>query len=186
MKPVIQIWIKEKGLDQIARDRYPSTWWRQAPSDTDAICISVSLDWFVAMRDYEAELGDSETWMMDGTVGEAETALKNQKAYIRDMELEYRKGNLHIREYEDKLTVHTDKVDPRTDPMGHLIHDAQEVLVGLAGAAVSGAAIGSYIYKIKKNSPYRKQQAVIGGLAASLAAGYASYKISKKIKEKMD
>ena len=96
------------------------------------------------------------------------------------------KGNLHIREYADKFTVHTDKVDPRTDPMGHLIHDAQEVLIGLAGAAISGAAIGSYIYKIKKNSPYRKQQAVIGGLAASLAAGYASYKISKKIKEKMD
>ena len=99
---------------------------------------------------------------------------------------QYRKGNLHIREYKDKFTVHTDKVDPRTDPMGHLIHDAQEVLIGLAGAAISGAAIGSYIYKIKKNSPYRKQQAVIGGLAASLAAGYASYKISKKIKEKMD
>ena len=56
MKPVIQIWIKEKGLDQIARDKYPSTWWRQAPSDPDAICISVSLDWFVAMRDYETEL----------------------------------------------------------------------------------------------------------------------------------
>ena len=67
--------------------------------------------------------------------------------------------------------------------MGHLIHDAQEVLVGLAGAAVSGAAIGSYIYKIKKNSQYRKQQAVIGGLAASLAAGYASYRITKKLKE---
>ncbi len=46
------------------------------------------------IKDYEAELGDSETWMMDGTVGEAETALKNQKAYIRDMELEYKKGNL--------------------------------------------------------------------------------------------
>ena len=39
---------------------------------------------------------------------------------------------------------------------------------------------------MKKNSPFRKHQAVIGGLAASLATGYASYKISKKIKEKMD
>ena len=56
MKPVIQIWIKEKGLDQIARDKYPSTWWRQAPIDRHAICISVSLDWFVSMRDYEEEL----------------------------------------------------------------------------------------------------------------------------------
>ena len=56
MKPIIQIWIKEKGLDMIARDKFPSTWWRQAPSATDAICISVTSDWFVKMRDYEAEL----------------------------------------------------------------------------------------------------------------------------------
>ena len=112
-------------------------------------------------------------------MGAEETKLGDKKGALK----QYRKGNLHIREYEDRLTVHTDKVDPRTDPLGHLIHDAQEVLVGLAGAAVSGAAIGSYIYKIKKNSPYRKQQAVIGGLAASLAAGYASYRITKKLKE---
>jgi len=115
-------------------------------------------------------------------MGAEDTKLGDKKGALK----QYRKGNLHIREYEDKFTVHTDKVDPREDPMGHLIHDAQEVLIGLAGAAIGGAAIGSYIYKIKKNSPYRKQQAVIGGLAASLAAGYASYKISKKIKEKMD
>ena len=43
---------------------------------------------------YEQELGDTETWMMDGTVGEAETALRNQKAYMADMELEYKKGKL--------------------------------------------------------------------------------------------
>ena len=108
-----------------------------------------------------------------------ETKLGDKKGAIK----QYRKGNLHIREYDDKLTVHTDKVDPRTDPLGHLIHDAQEVLIGLAGAAISGAAIGSYIYKIKKNSPFRREQAIIGGLATSLAAGYASYKVSKKLKE---
>ena len=112
-------------------------------------------------------------------MGAEETKLGDKKGAIR----QYRKGTLHIREYEDRLSVHADKVDPRTDPMGHLIQDAQEVLVGLAGAAISGAAIGSYIYKMKKNSPFRKQQAVIGGLAASLAAGYASYKITKKLKE---
>jgi len=111
-----------------------------------------------------------------------ETKLGDKKGAIK----QYRKGNLHIREYDDKLTVHTDKVDPREDPFGHLLHDAQEVLIGLAGAAISGAAIGSYIYKIKKNSPFRREQAIIGGLATSLAAGYASYKVSKKLKEKMD
>jgi len=56
MKPVIQIWIKEEGLKQIARDKYPSTWRRRCPDNTDAICITVSLDWYVAMRDYETEL----------------------------------------------------------------------------------------------------------------------------------
>ena len=112
-------------------------------------------------------------------MGAEETKLGDKKGALK----QYRKGTLHIREYEDKLTVHADKVDPREDPMGHLIQDAQEVLVGLAGAAISGAAIGSYIYKMKKNSPFRKQQAVIGGLSASLAAGYASYRITKKLKE---
>ena len=56
MKPVIQIWIKEEGLKQITRDKYPSSWWRQYPMGVDAICITVSMDWYVAMRDYEQEL----------------------------------------------------------------------------------------------------------------------------------
>jgi len=44
---------------------------------------------------YEQEIGDSETWMNDGTVGEAEKALKDRREYISDMELEYKKGNLN-------------------------------------------------------------------------------------------
>ena len=112
-------------------------------------------------------------------MGAEETKLGDKKGALK----QYRKGTIHIREYADKLTVHADKVDPRTDPLGHLLHDAQEVLIGLAGAAISGAAIGSYIYKIKKNSPFRREQAIIAGLATSLAAGYASYKVSKKLKE---
>ena len=56
MKPVIQIWIKEEGLKQITRDKYPSTWWSRKPDNVDAICISVSMDWYVRMRDYETEL----------------------------------------------------------------------------------------------------------------------------------
>ena len=60
-------------------------------------------------------------------MGAEETKLGDKKGALK----QYRKGNLHIREYADKFTVHTDKVDPREDPMGHLIHDAQEVLIGL-------------------------------------------------------
>ncbi len=47
---------------------------------------------------------------------------------------QYRYGNLHIREYDDKYLVHVDKVDPRKDPIGHLVLDAPEVLLGVASA----------------------------------------------------
>ena len=112
--------------------------------------------------------------------GAEETRLGDRKGATK----QYRKGNLHIREYEDKFTVHTDRVDPREDPIGHLIYDAQEVLIGLAGAALGGGVIGALIYKLKNDSIFKKQQAIAGGLVTALATGYASYYISKKLKEK--
>jgi len=42
------------------------------------------------IRDYELELGDSETWLNKGTFGEAEQALKNKKAYEAKMFAEYK------------------------------------------------------------------------------------------------
>jgi len=59
-------------------------------------------------------------------------------------------------------------------------------LIGLAGAALGGGIIGKLIYNIKKDSSYKKQQSIIGGLTASLVAGYISYYIAKKLKEIMD
>jgi hypothetical protein len=46
------------------------------------------------IQDYEMELGDSETWMSEGTVGEAENALKNQKTYQAEMYQQYKMGKL--------------------------------------------------------------------------------------------
>jgi hypothetical protein len=43
------------------------------------------------IQDYEMELGDSETWMSEGTLGEAENALKNYKAYQDDMFRDYKR-----------------------------------------------------------------------------------------------
>tara|TARA_B100000749_G_scaffold251745_1_gene217650 strand:+ start:1731 stop:2075 length:345 start_codon:yes stop_codon:yes gene_type:complete len=111
--------------------------------------------------------------------GAKETILGDKKGAKK----QYRYGNLHIREYNDKFTVHLDKIDPRKNPLGHLLIDAPEVLIGLAGAAISGLAIGTYIYKLKKDSLLKKPQSIISGLAVSLAAGYVSYVISKKLKE---
>jgi hypothetical protein len=96
---------------------------------------------------------------------------------------QYRYGNLHIREYDDKYLVHMDKVDPRKDPLGHLIHDAPEILIGLASGIVAGKKVASDIYKLQKNIPIAKNISILAGLATSVLAGYVSYSLVKKLKE---
>ena len=65
---------------------------------------------------------------------------------------QYRYGNLHIREYGENYLVHTDKIDPRQDPFGHLVYDAPEVLIGLACAIFAGShTIKKLLIKNQKN-----------------------------------
>jgi hypothetical protein len=96
---------------------------------------------------------------------------------------QYRYGNLHIREYDDKYLVHMDKVDPRQDPMGHLVHDAPEILIGIATGIIAGKKIASSIYKLQKNAPFSKSTSILAGLVSSAVAGYAGYSLVKKLKE---
>jgi hypothetical protein len=90
---------------------------------------------------------------------------------------QYRYGNLHIREYPDKFLVHTDKIDPRKDPIGHLVYDAPEVLIGLACAIFGGSQIAKKL--INNNS---KKLTVTTGLISSIVMGYLGYVATKKIK----
>jgi hypothetical protein len=110
--------------------------------------------------------------------GAEETKLGHKNGAKR----QYRYGNLHIREHDDKYLVHIDRIDPRKSPLGHLILDAPDVLVGLVGAAIGGAKVFSYIKKRQKNSIFAKQTATVSGLLASLAAGYLAYALAKKLK----
>ena len=91
---------------------------------------------------------------------------------------QYRYGNLHIREYPDKFLVHTDRVDPRKDPMGHLVHDAPEVLIGLACAAFTGLQI---VKKFRK-----KKSSLASGIVLSIVSGYLGYVGTKKIKNYLE
>lgn len=95
---------------------------------------------------------------------------------------QYRYGNLHIREFDDKYLVHMDKIDPRKDPLGHILVDAPEVLIGLTTAAIGGRKIASYIYKNHKNSKFAKHTSIFTGFLASIALGYAGYSITKFLK----
>jgi hypothetical protein len=94
---------------------------------------------------------------------------------------QYRYGNLHIREYDDKFLVHNDKVDPRKDPIGHLIHDAPEVLIGLAFAVFGGSQITKKF--LNKQS---KKSTLTSGLISSIISGYLGYTATKKIKNYLE
>ena len=90
---------------------------------------------------------------------------------------QYRHGNLHIREYEDRCLVHADRVDPRKDPLGHLLHDAPEILAGL-GCAVLGGVAGARAAR-KASRPER-----LAAAAASAASfGRAGHALASGIKK---
>lgn len=108
-----------------------------------------------------------------------ETNLGQKNGAIR----QFRYGNLHIREYEDRYLVHMDKVDPRHDPLGHLVHDAPEFLVGMAAGYLGGRKVASEVYKMQKGKPFAAIGAGLAGLLASAVAGYAGYSLARKLKE---
>ncbi|MGY5146906.1 MAG: hypothetical protein ACW9W4_02770 [Candidatus Nitrosopumilus sp. bin_7KS] len=109
---------------------------------------------------------------------EAEETILGQK---NGADKQFRYGNLHIREYGDKFLVHNDKIDPRKDPMGHLVYDAPEVLIGIACAIFGGSQIAK-----KFTSNNSKKSTVSSGLISSIIFGYVGYLATKKIKNYLE
>ena len=91
---------------------------------------------------------------------------------------QYRYGNLHIREYDDKFTVHVDKKDPRKDPLGHILYDAPEIMVGIACGLLGGPKLANFVLKNTNSKP----ASVMSGIMASAALGFLGYSVTKKIK----
>ena len=113
-----------------------------------------------------------------------ETILGNKKGAKR----QFRHGNLHIREYDDYYIAHMDKIDPRKDPLGHLLADAPEYLAGSISAAFVGYKVGQEVYdrnKVKgKNQRTALYNAILAGcLAASTAGSLSSYIVSNTIRK---
>jgi hypothetical protein len=94
---------------------------------------------------------------------------------------QFRYGNLHIREYEDKFLVHVDKIDPRKDPLGHLVYDAPEVLTGLTLSLFGGSEIAKKFLNNKSAKP-----STTNILLSSIIAGYIGYVATKKIKNYLE
>ena len=55
------------------------------------------------------------------------TVLGERRGSVR----QYRHGNLHVREYETYYSVHFDNIDPRSDPLGHLMIDTPHFMKGI-------------------------------------------------------
>jgi uncharacterized membrane-anchored protein len=93
---------------------------------------------------------------------------------------QFRYGNLHIREYDDKFLIHTDKIDPRNDPFGHLVYDAPEVLIGIACSILGGSKVS----KLFQNNKSKKS--IVTTITSSIIAGYIGYVTTKKIKNYLE
>jgi hypothetical protein len=95
---------------------------------------------------------------------------------------QFRYGNLHIREYDDKFLVHTDRIDPRKDPIGHLVYDAPEVLIGLACSILGGSEIAKKFLNNNKS----KKSTVTATFLSSIITGYIGYVATKKIRKYLE
>lgn len=87
---------------------------------------------------------------------------------------QFRHKNLHIRDYGDYYTVHIDNIDPRKDPLGHLIIDAPEFLVGIMSAVSIGKLIGHAVGKSKRLEADKKENQLSSGVAAGCIIGSAA------------
>jgi len=99
-----------------------------------------------------------------------ETHFGNKKGARR----QFRYRNLHVREYNDHYTVHIDKIDPRKDPLGHLLIDAPEFLVCIMSAILARKLVGSAISHIQRAEDDNREMRLSNGIAAVCIMGSAA------------
>ena len=62
-----------------------------------------------------------------------ETILGDSRGSLR----QYRNAHgVHVREFSDHFEIHVDEIDPRSNPLGHLISDSPETLVAFAATSI--------------------------------------------------
>jgi hypothetical protein len=98
----------------------------------------------------------------------------------RGAKRQYRSSSgVHIREYEDEYAIHVDLVDPRRDPLGHLLRDSPESLlaVGAGLLAANGAAAAA-----TRCLPGRSRNRVPAGLLGFVLAFLAVNTLARSFK----
>ncbi|MEM4277531.1 MAG: hypothetical protein QXS40_05085, partial [Candidatus Nitrosocaldus sp.] len=77
--------------------------------------------------------------------------------------------------------VHVDRVDPRRDPLMHVLLDAPELMIASALGIYSGVRLGSRMYKVTS----KKSSAIMAGILTSIASGYMLYLLGRFIKDRL-
>jgi hypothetical protein len=113
-----------------------------------------------------------------------ETSLGSKKGAKR----QYRYGDLHIRDYDSHYSVHVDRVDPLSNPLGHLLVDAPEYLAATAAAFIVGRRLGTTVYNIRKKQGKSTKDAaidaVLAGYIAGSSAGNLVFNMAASLKKK--
>jgi hypothetical protein len=102
-----------------------------------------------------------------------ETILGNKKGAQK----QYRYGNLHIREYYNHYAIHTDKINPHKDPIGHLVADAPEYIAGAIAAVAIGKKVRDTIYKSHKIQANCNKVAAFDAMIRGCIAGAIASKV---------
>ena len=83
----------------------------------------------------------------------------------------YRRGSLHIRDYDTHHTVHVDRLDPVSNPLGHLLMDALEYFAGATAAFTVGRHLGTTNYNMRKKDGKSTKDAVIDAILTGYITG---------------
>jgi hypothetical protein len=91
-------------------------------------------------------------------------------------------SGVHVREYEDTYAIHVDLVDPRKDPLGHLLRDSPGSLlsVGVGLLAAKGAASASL-----RRHPHRRRDGVPAGIIGFFLAFLAVTALARSFKRRL-
>ncbi len=95
---------------------------------------------------------------------------------------------LHVYETRSAWVAHRDAVDPRDDPLGHLLGDAPEVLAGV-GVGVVASGIAAHVVRRRSLAAGRSRKqansdAALAAIIAGLIAGGLAFVLVRSLRRR--
>ncbi len=112
------------------------------------------------------------------SIGEPENQIRDMRMRINGTEC------MHVKEYDEYYSVHRDRVDPKYDPLGHLLYDSPEVLAAIAAGILSAYGAGKVYYdKVKDSSEHPILESTGVAILSGIETAISTYQLGKKTRE---